>query len=394
MSNLAISPEVTASIGLVLVDEFDEFLTEDFEIEGPLVRCEQDFQRMLAALPANAVLALMSGSAPGALSGHEPNIRRLAEFIEATWQPLVVAPSSRSYARYAPTARVAFVTVRDAEAVALDEAVGTDLILALQRLEDEIGLFDSDRVMRLLPGIMSGKIELIPVFGRMVPVSARIRTCCAAIQGAINRYSWLYEDLFDGYEAAMQDVFLRNAEGDLLKVERHQFTHRPASDNHQPRPRGKTEALLRLVAQRRGQRGVVMVRYVRLAQFIAGQLQAARVPVELLHGGLHDPEREEALKRFRTGAGSVLVMTRDTGKRGLDLPEADYVILFSPKTREATVWQELNRIRSTVAITKDSYVLVYGGTGEAARAGDLAELMRASGRAYQINWIEPDNACA
>lgn len=387
IQSAAIPFEIATSIALVLVDEFDEFLTEEYGLEGPAVRFEQDFARLREALP-EVPMALMSGSSPGALKTTDAAILRLAEFVERTWHPIVLAPNERSYSKFVPTARVTFVTVQDPEVVELAQAIDTDMVLALQRLEEMVGPFSADVVMPLLTGVLTGRIRLLPGAGRRVPVTTEIRQTCAAIQAAINRYSFLYEDLFAGYICSLQEVFVLNESGDRIPVDRWRFDERAPDSHHLVQPRGKMRALLGIVEERAGKRGVVMVRFVRLAERIAAELTNAGVPVQLLHGGQRSVERAAALDAFRCQPDCVLVMTRDTGKRGLDLPEADYSVLYSPKTSEPSVWQELNRIRSTVTFTKDSFVLVYGKCGEVERAKTLAELMRGSGRAYEVGWTE------
>lgn len=386
IQSATISAEIAASIGLILVDEFDEFLTEEYRIDGPAVRFEQDFARLRETLP-NVPMALMSGSSPGALKTTDPAILRLAEFVERMWNPVVVAPHERSYAKFIPTARVTFVTVGDQEVTKLAQAIDTDLILALQRLREMVGPFSTDAVMPLLSGILAGRINLLPTGGRRIPVTTDIRQACSAIQAAINRYSFLYEDLFAGYTCSYQEMFLLNEEGDLVPTFRWRFDER-AQANHQVQPRGKMRALLGIVGEHARRRGVVMVRFLRLAERIVAELADAGVPVRLLHGKQGSTEQAAALDDFRARPDCVLVMTRDTGKRGLDLPEADYAVLYSPKTSEPSVWQELNRIRSTVSFTKDSFVLVYSDCGEAERAGTLADLMGASGRSYEVGWAE------
>lgn len=387
IQSATIPPEIAASIGLVLVDEFDEFLTEEYRLDGPSVRFEQDFARLRKALP-HVPMALMSGSSPGALKTDDQAILRLAEFVTRVWDPVVVAPPQRSYSKFVPTARVAFVNVGDQDVAELAQAIDTDMILALQRLREIVGSFSADAVMPLLSGILAGRIDLLPTAERRIPVTTDIRQACAAIQTAINRYSFLYEDLFAGYACSYQELFLLNEEGYLVPVHRWRFDERAPESNHQVKLRGKIRALLRIVAEHAGRRGVVMVRFVRLAERIVAELADAGVPVQLLHGTQGGAEQVAALATFRDRRDCVLVMTRDTGKRGLDLPEADYAVLYSPKTSEPSVWQELNRIRSTVSFTKDSFVLVYSGCGEAERARKLADLMRASGRSYDVGWTE------
>jgi hypothetical protein len=84
---------------------------------------------------------------------------------------------------------------------------------------------------------------------------------------------------------------------------------------------------------------------------------------------------------------NILIITRSTGRRGLDMPQADYAILYSPKTDEYVVWQELSRIRSTLTNSKPSYILCYDKTTEQDRLYKLQADMENSRHHYTFsNW--------
>ncbi|MBA7630613.1 hypothetical protein ES703_38136 [subsurface metagenome] len=68
-------------------------------------------------------------------------------------------------------------------------------------------------------------------------------------------------------------------------------------------------------------------------------------------------------------------MTRDLGGRGLDFPEADYLVVYSPLRDVNSMYQEIGRIRSTRLTKKDVYILYYANTAEQVKAGLLLQGM-------------------
>ena len=98
--------------------------------------------------------------------------------------------------------------------------------------------------------------------------------------------------------------------------------------------------------------------------------------------------RYAKLARFSRTPGAVLLIVRNTGRRGLDIPAAEYAILYSPKTEEYVVWQELSRIRSTVAATKPTYILYHAGTSEDTRCRNLQAAMAGSHHRYKFVWSD------
>ena len=129
-----------------------------------------------------------------------------------------------------------------------------------------------------------------------------------------------------------------------------------------------------LARHERGQRGVIFTRTIELLEALREVLAPLAAHISLLHGKLGDEERRIAVDRFRGSQAGLLLMTRTTGGRGLDLPFAHYCIFYTTKTDASTMWQELSRIRSTVSTPKDSYVLCYGSGESDILKGVLNEL--------------------
>jgi hypothetical protein len=108
---------------------------------------------------------------------------------------------------------------------------------------------------------------------------------------------------------------------------------------------------------------VIYCREIQLVNRLASEVWPT--PPAVAHSDLGDRYLQETL-RFKTGARDVLLMTRDLGKRGLDFPMAQSLVLCSPKSSARTMDQELCRTRSQRKDRpiKSVYVLFYGDTYE------------------------------
>jgi Helicase conserved C-terminal domain len=128
----------------------------------------------------------------------------------------------------------------------------------------------------------------------------------------------------------------------------------------------KTEALKEILGRNRklGRRTVVFCRTIRLLEALKVQLAPLELTIFELTGEKRDAERAIAIQGLRKSEAGVLLMTRTTGGRGLDLPFVDCGLFYSPKTDPVQMWQEMSRIRSTVSAPKDTYILCYSGTPE------------------------------
>jgi superfamily II DNA/RNA helicase len=165
---------------------------------------------------------------------------------------------------------------------------------------------------------------------------------------------------------------------------------RPGREKHFGFSRGgKTDALIDIVA-RRGlarERGVVFLRTITLLEGLTPLLVKTGLPLFELTGEKSDDERRVAIRCFRQSKNGLLVMTRTTGGRGLDLPFAHYAVFYSPKTSPVTMWQEMSRIRSTVSNPKDIYVMCYGDEESGTLDGVVEELKAQGRRATYGVWV-------
>jgi superfamily II DNA/RNA helicase len=186
------------------------------------------------------------------------------------------------------------------------------------------------------------------------------------------------EDLTDGLDVVYGGCRIKTAQNEERYVELTPVLEDGREDGHFRFRRGeKTDALMAIVALRvaRGERGVIFVRTVTLLTALKAILAPLGAPMFELTGEKSDNERWVAINRFRSSPNGLLIMTRTTGGRGLDLPFASYCIFYSPKSEPATMWQEMSRIRSTMSKRKDIYVLCYGEEEAATLTGVLHALL-------------------
>ncbi|CAN0474273.1 unnamed protein product, partial [Phaeothamnion confervicola] len=147
---------------------------------------------------------------------------------------------------------------------------------------------------------------------------------------------------------------------------------------------------LRTIVAARGkakERGVVFVRTITLLDGLKPILAGLRLPLFELTGEKTDRERKSAIDGFRKSTNGLLLMTRTTGGRGLDLPFAHYAVFYSPKSDAVTMWQEMSRIRSTVSNPKDIHVLCYGDR-EASMLQELVNTLLAQDRRVSCNVLD------
>ncbi|MEB3262956.1 MAG: DNA helicase RecQ [Synechococcus sp.] len=109
--------------------------------------------------------------------------------------------------------------------------------------------------------------------------------------------------------------------------------------------RAKEEAktqLLRFLEQHRGEAGIVYARSRSRVDRFAAELRAAGFDAVAYHAGLGAEQRREALQRFRSGSGVVVVATIAFGM-GIDKPDVRFVAHVDlPKSLEA-YYQETGR---------------------------------------------------
>lgn len=112
----------------------------------------------------------------------------------------------------------------------------------------------------------------------------------------------------------------------------------------------KLDVLTQMLESESIQAGLIFVRTKVGAAELADQLQGRGYAAEALHGDLAQAQRENIMRRFRSGELEILVAT-DVAARGLDVPHISHVINYD------------------IPYDPEAYVHRIGRTGRAGRGG-------------------------
>lgn len=89
----------------------------------------------------------------------------------------------------------------------------------------------------------------------------------------------------------------------------------------------KLAALFNLICKTANKTSLVFCNHRDAVERISELLYDMQIAHGVFHGGMHQPDREKSLVKFRNGSYHILVTT-DLASRGLDIPETAYVIHY------------------------------------------------------------------
>ena len=117
--------------------------------------------------------------------------------------------------------------------------------------------------------------------------------------------------------------------------------------------------LLPIVGQ--GERAIVFSTFPTILDPLSEDLKGAGIRSAKYHGGLSRSQREASKTRFKEGEVDVLLCSA-SGERGINLPEASYVINFDLPSKHSSYLQRLNRAsrigaREGGILTVKSYIV-------------------------------------
>jgi superfamily II DNA/RNA helicase len=391
---------IVAQIGLLIIDEFDHFLTLRYLARDVAVTFHDALERLLARLPPHCRLLLVSATTPEAAAVDaaddvETQVDATAQaafrrFLDTSLEPAYVSIPQRYYADFIPHAQIIAVVIDDPYVRALDEAIDEEIGLMLNWISGAVGCpIDPVYVLPRLSHIRAGHMSLSPGLPRRLAQD---------VAGLLGRLQWLshladfvYEDMArdTGWHSEETFRYDRELEHRIPAVVRRVIDPPRVGDQITMHAefRGKADSLYRILARHPCERGAIFFRNVRILDLFAKRLVAEGRTVVIVHGGQSPAENDRALARFRAGNNMLLLITRDTGKRGLDLPEADFAVFYSPKSREDVTWQEVSRIRSTLRDRKNTYILFYAGTGEEAKMATMITALERTSHSKDIRTV-------
>jgi len=295
--------------------------------------------------------------------------------------------------QYSAYARVTLTAVKDKKVIQSDEIISLVVLDTLRKIRHKLtGDFltdpeiDPKRLYQQASRVFAGKRHKIyfpdPV-GTHIDVIAN-----SEIMPLLGRFLQAYAERLALYEGRMAQVFFKtyqrkarlNETDALVDVE----SVSEVSYSNSPTANGKITALCSILSERRNERSLVLTRNTDVNHFISRILNKYGMVTASITGAMSDGIRRESLERFEKGEAKVLIVNRQIGGRGFDLPIARFAVFLSPKRSEETMWQEMLRIRSSHIDPKDVYILYFSQTKEEEKTLSLVEGMRNLNQRYEI----------
>lgn len=395
-----LADDIMPSFNLVIVDEFDQFVVIDENERESAARYAEHWKRLCDQLPKttrylvkSATLGLQHG---GDKARRRSKAQHRADLISKLLAPMPIAIPERSYAEVVPFKPIQLSVLNDQRVERLLDAVHTSKGMAHMRLEEAFGPLDYTDVERRAPQLCAGttggstRIRSGKGSVRDIAIAPAMRQAFCSITRLMMMPQHILEDLTKDLGVRFGDCRVKTRLNEALFLEDAPILHDERAEDHfQFRPGRKRDALVAIVAARgkARERGVVFLRTITLLEGLKPILAKTGLPLFELTGEKTDHERKTVIEKFRASRNGLLLMTRTTGGRGLDLPFADYAVFYSPKSDPVTMWQEMSRIRSTVSSPKDIHVLCYG-SGEASMLQGIVATLQNQNRRVTCDLVD------
>jgi hypothetical protein len=410
LTNETVAGNRRQQIAFIIVDEFDAFLAFKYGSRTMSAVLYEDLEALIDAVGGSPRFLLMSATTPEARpesggstqpdeeSSHDLDaMLAFRSLIDARFKPEYVSIDQRRYARHIPHAEIIRVDVDDKDVRVLDSALSSEIGLLLNWISGAVGFpVAAEYVLPRLEGIIAGRFGLSPHGPKVRKQDSVLKGLLSRLQLMSHCGDFLFEDMFHGFKAFVADTFVYDSEfvsripAAKARIEPPERVSRKIrrrvvqNIEAHPEPREKVLTLERIVSSRKNEHGVLFFRYVRILDEMSKRLRASGYELAVVHGAQKQTKNDSELERFRKRRANLLLITRDTGKRGLDLPEADYAVFFSPKGRDDVTWQEVSRIRGTIMHEKASYFLCYAGTAESVKMDRMLSTLTQSARSTNV----------
>lgn len=381
--------QLMRTVGVVIIDEFDEFLMIEPNAFKFTARIEDSLNSLLAVLPRKPFV-LMSGTVPKAAedSHYSSTSRLFYDLVENRFKPTLISTAVKKLSRFLPQAHVHILPVEDAYVKACETALNYKTSKLIQEYEcNKRSALDWEYLMPRLELVTSEIMRYVRLSGgRRIPVDTDLKDLCHRLVKVRGQYAFLYEDLFKDVTPDPVTVPLIE---DCIPVgvfRTYLLDDKRQEGKYFPQLKKKYESLLRIIRQFKDKKGIVFVRNIELSEALSDAFGSDGIRSVKVDSRVSGSKRYDVVKGFLASqVTNVLLITRTTGKRGLDIPQADYAVLYSPKEDEYVVWQELSRIRSTLSVTKPSIILAYWDTTEFKRLVRLIHDMDNSTNRYEFS---------
>jgi len=383
--------ERIAQIGLIIVHEYEGMLVAD---KGAGARWHQDLIQLRRLLPESAQLLLLTASSPlTAVDGGstDPLAQSFTDFVREELYPVSLHVDPQVYAEDAPIPQVRFVAVRDDFVWGASEALRWEARDVIDQIGASCGReIDEDYLLANLVGIARFHVNTLRALDASepteIPIDSDIRKACYQVRSILGRFSYLSEDMFQGFVLHWKRV--ETSIGDQKSsFDRPHLRDERQSESYQAQIEGKGFALEQVLMDRPDKSGIILARHATLAQALHEECVAMEVPAQLISADLDTGESQEVLTQFGRSSSGVLVATRDALGVGLGLPRVDYCLFYSLASAEMSTWLELSRLGRIMDCASEAIFLCYEGTPEAESAQALAQEMEHSNRGYKIEFV-------
>jgi superfamily II DNA or RNA helicase len=118
---------------------------------------------------------------------------------------------------------------------------------------------------------------------------------------------------------------------------------------------------------------------------VSALLTAKGIGNSRITGEMSDDRRRKALTDFESGKTDTLIVNRQLGGRGFDLPLAQFAAFLSPKRSEETMWQEMLRIRSRRDNPKEVYIMHFSNTKEEEKWNSFTDTVSHRQDRYELD---------
>jgi len=367
-----------------VVDEFDAQAAEDVDYDGePIGRFSADGAALIEEIKQNGSLFLCMSATQRAAA--EPWLE-LFDLVQ-------VEIPKRLIAGYSAFVRFNKCSIRDERAIELDSAINLVVTDALRKIRYELTnefLVDPEidpdhlypQASRVIEG-SRGHVRFPPPIDETVDIefSPRLRSLLGRFLQAYSHRLFLFEGRL---EEMHLEVYERSATINYTDERTRVKCATDISYSRKAAPTRKFDALLELLKQRRNERCLILVRNTDVNVFITNLLSSENLDSGAVTGQMTDEQRRKSLTLFDQGLAKILVVNRQIGGRGFDLPKADFAVFISPKRAEETMWQETLRIRGTKRKPKDVYVLYFEDTKEQEKMDSLVAEIEQNEDRYAI----------
>jgi superfamily II DNA/RNA helicase len=371
-------------VPLCVVDEFDAQAAEDVDAQGePVGRFSKSGKALIEELRENKTTFLCMSATQRAASAPWIKMFKLDK----------VDLQSDLLQEYRAFARTTFVAVRDDKVIAADQMISLVVLDALRKIRHQLtGQFltdpeiDPERLYRQASRVFAGTRRKI-FFPSPLNMNVDVITY-PQLRALIARFLQAYAERLALYEGRMDDVSLDtymrkakvNGSEKLVDVE----SVSEISYSTAPTANAKIPALVSILNRRRNQRCLVLTRNTDVNHFVAKILEQRGSVVRSMTGIMSDLDRRLSLAAFEEGTAKVLIVNRQMGGRGFDLPIARYAVFLSPKRSEETLWQEMLRIRSSRLDVKDVFILYFSDTKEEEKMLSVMACMVNNSQRYEV----------